>query len=101
MPGFRASYLRHQRRIGGGLGALAFASQQQSLEQRPLTACDPAAPPESVAVPQLTPILDNFFSKDLLLHDRRRRPVPEYAATHRALAHRLVRPVAVIPQGAR
>jgi hypothetical protein len=51
---------------GGGLGALAFASQQQSLEQRGLVACDPAEPSEPVAGAQPTPILDTFFSKDLL-----------------------------------
>jgi hypothetical protein len=51
---------------GGGLGALAFASQQQSLEQRGLTACDAAEPSEPVAAPRPTPILDTFFSKDLL-----------------------------------
>lgn len=51
---------------GGGLGSLAFASQQQSLEPRPLGPCDPAEPADAIAAPQPTPILDNFFSKDLL-----------------------------------
>lgn len=51
---------------GGGLGALAFASQQQSLEQRGLMACDPIETSEPVATPRPTPILDNFFAKDLL-----------------------------------
>lgn len=51
---------------GGGLGALAFASQQQSLEQRGLMACDAAETSEPVASLRPTPILDNFFAKDLL-----------------------------------
>jgi hypothetical protein len=49
---------------GGGLGALAFASQQQSLEAPDLTACDPAAAGDPAS--RATPILDDFFSKDLI-----------------------------------
>jgi hypothetical protein len=52
---------------GGGLGALAFASQQQSLEQPALTPCNfDENTGGNGAAEQLTPILDNFFSKDLL-----------------------------------
>jgi hypothetical protein len=51
---------------GGGLGALAFASQQEGLEQRGLLPCEPAGEVEPFANPQPTPILDDFFSKDLL-----------------------------------
>lgn len=51
---------------GGGLGALAFAAQQESLEQRGLVPCDPLDTAEQFANPQPTPILDDFFSKDLL-----------------------------------
>ncbi len=50
---------------GGGLGALAFASQQQSVEQAPLTACNTDDIGDTEAE-QLTPLLDTFFSKDLL-----------------------------------
>jgi hypothetical protein len=51
---------------GGALGALTFASQQQSLEPRPLGPCDASDDSDALANPEPTPILDNFFSKDLL-----------------------------------
>lgn len=52
---------------GGGLGALAFASQQQGLEQRGLVPCDPVDGPQTGgAMTKPTPILDDFFAKDLL-----------------------------------
>ena len=51
---------------GGGLGALTFASQQQSLEPRPLAPCAASDDLDLLANPEPTPILDAFFSKDLL-----------------------------------
>lgn len=50
---------------GGSLGALAFASQQQSLEPRPIGPCD-MTDDLGMAAPDPTPLLDSFFSKDLL-----------------------------------
>jgi len=51
---------------GGSLGALAFAAQRESLEEPDLSPCDPAETSETLAGYQPTPILDNFFSKDLI-----------------------------------
>jgi hypothetical protein len=51
---------------GGGLGALAFAAQQQSLEQPDLSACNLNDNSETLASYNSTPILDNFFSKDVI-----------------------------------
>jgi hypothetical protein len=51
---------------GGGLGALAFASQQESLTEPNLTSCDPAAEDAGGTGSRPTPILDNFFAKDLI-----------------------------------
>jgi hypothetical protein len=50
---------------GGSLGALTFASQQQSLEPRPLAPCAADDGTGEVS-PEATPLLDAFFSKDLL-----------------------------------
>ena len=51
---------------GGGLGALAFASQLQSVEQRGPMPCETAAASDLANHLEPTPILDDFFSKDLL-----------------------------------
>lgn len=51
---------------GGGLGALAFAAQRQSLEQQDLTGCVDLEPAGAAAIYRETPILDSFFAKDLI-----------------------------------
>jgi hypothetical protein len=51
---------------GGGLGALTFASQQQSLEPRGLGPCNLSDDLGTTGEADATPLLDNFFSKDLL-----------------------------------
>ena len=51
---------------GGSLGALAFAAQQQSLEQPDLSNCNLSDASETQADYSSSPILDNFFSKDLI-----------------------------------
>jgi len=51
---------------GGGLGALVFASQQLGLEPHPLGPCNMSDDLDGLTTPEPTPILDNFFSRDLL-----------------------------------